>query len=132
MSSPDASAVLIGDIGGTNIRLVLVPDALCGSRPRPLHSVRYQTAEFAHLRDALARFVAELPAGLARVTAAALSVCGPVVEGSAICMAESMGASGWRLDEADLASSLGVGPCGYSTALSRSAWRSQPFRRPSA
>ena len=108
--------VLIGDLGGTNIRLALYPSgAVRGSRPDETRfSARYRTADFGHLREALAVFQAEaVQAGAVSagaIEAAAISVCGPVVGGVAICQNETFGPNGWRLEETDLATSLGLSP----------------------
>jgi copper homeostasis protein len=108
--------VLIGDLGGTNIRLALYPSgAARGSRPDETRfSARYRTADFGHLREALAVFQAEaVQAGAVSagaIEAAAISVCGPVVGGVALCQNETFGPNGWRLEETDLATSLGLSP----------------------
>jgi len=109
--------ILIGDLGGTNIRLALYPSsgAARGSRPdKTRFSARYRTADFGHLREALAVFQAEaVQAGAVSagaIEAAAISVCGPVVGGVAICQNETFGPNGWRLEETDLATSLGLSP----------------------
>lgn len=89
---PPVPCVLIGDIGGTNIRLAAIASDTVGelrNRPQALHSSRYETVGFATLQDALWRFQAEVHGLSARVVACALSVCGPVVEGVATCLAES-------------------------------------------
>ena len=103
-----ARQLLLGDVGGTNIRFTLVP--VCrtgGTLPPETHHARYRTASFAHLREALAKFHREAPTAVGRIAACVLSVCGPVDDGRAICLAESMGASGWTLEEADLGTALG-------------------------
>ena len=116
-----SALILIGDLGGTNIRLALYPTsgATRGSRPDETRfSARYRTADFGHLREALAFFVAEaVQAGAVSgavsagaIEAAAISVCGPVVGGVAICQNETFGPDGWRLEETDLATSLGLSP----------------------
>jgi glucokinase len=97
---------------GTNIRLAAIPaDRLASRGPMPPESVghraRYRTADFGHLRDALHAFQRELPVH-SHLSACALSVCGPVVDGVALCLAATMGADGWRLDEAELAEALGL------------------------
>jgi glucokinase len=109
--------ILIGDLGGTNIRLALYPSsgAARGSRPDKTRFIaRYRTADFGHLREALAVFQAEaVQAGAVSagaIEAAAISVCGPVVGGVAICQNETFGPNGWRLEETDLATSLGLSP----------------------
>jgi glucokinase len=102
-----APQLLLGDVGGTNIRFTLVPNSRTGDLPPETHHARYRTASFAHLREALAKFRREAPTDVGRIAACVLSVCGPVDDGRAICLAESMGASGWTLEEADLGTSLG-------------------------
>ena len=99
--------LLLGDVGGTNIRFTLVPGRTGGTLPPETHHARYRTASFAHLREALAKFHREAPTAVGRIAACVLSVCGPVDDGRAICLAESMGASGWTLEEADLGTALG-------------------------
>jgi glucokinase len=104
---------VLGDVGGTNIRLALIPaSSLAQGSTKPLPSqtyhARYKTVDFSHLRDALTRFVREKPADLGRIVSCALSVCGPVCNGRAICLAQSMGPDGWVLEEADLAGALGL------------------------
>jgi len=103
-----APQVLLGDLGGTNVRFTLVPASRTGGTlPPETHHARYRTASFAHLREALAKFRCEAPADVGRIVCGVLSVCGPVNDGRAICLAESMGASGWTLEEADLGTALG-------------------------
>ena len=98
-----APQVLLGDLGGTNVRFTLVPASRTGGTlPPETHHARYRTASFAHLREALAKFRREAPTDVGRIVCGVLSVCGPVNDGRAICLAESMGASGWTLEEADL------------------------------
>lgn len=98
---------LLADVGGTNIRLVLVPATQLVSTstlPPVIHRARYRTADFGHLREALSQFVSETPAEhRGQIVLCALSVCGPVAGGKAICLADSMGPGGWVLTEADLA-----------------------------
>ncbi|KAL1526281.1 hypothetical protein AB1Y20_014999 [Prymnesium parvum] len=104
------ASILLGDVGGSNIRLALVPASELGHArlPKTRQTTRYRTSDFAHLRDALRRFTAESGAVIA---SCALCVCGPVREGRAVCLAESMG-DGWVLEEADLAAALGAqSPC---------------------
>ena len=104
------TAIVLGDVGGTNIRLQLVPGESIGSAlPLATHQARYSTAEFGHLRDALSKFAREAPSEAGRIVACALSVCGPVSEGRAVCLAQSMGPDGWVLEEADLGAALGLG-----------------------
>ena len=104
---------LLGDVGGTNIRLTLVPAVRLSCRnilPPATHRERYRTGDFAHLREALARFVREKPDDVGSIVTCALSVCGPVSnDGKAICLAESMGSDGWTLEPSDLAAALGLG-----------------------
>ena len=103
-----APQVLLGDLGGTNVRFTLVPASRTGGTlPPETHHARYRTASFAHLREALSKFRCEAPADVGRIVCGVLSVCGPVNDGRAICLAESMGASGWTLEEADLGTALG-------------------------
>ena len=113
-----AEYVLLGDIGGTNIRLSLVPAAALhdegAPRPGSARSARYATACFGHAREALAKFVdqtRESVGELDRLALCVLSVCGPVVSGVATCLAACMGEHGWILEEADLAATLRLAPC---------------------
>ena len=108
--------IIIGDVGGTNIRLAAMPLASLATdvrHPPPLDTARFRTADFGHLSEALLRFSGVLPTDL-QVVACALSVCGPVVDGVAMCLADTMGAEGWRLDEAELASAMGLPASGVS------------------
>ena len=99
---------LLGDIGGTNIRFTLVSASrVGGTLPLATHHARYRTASFTHLREALVKVCSEKPSDIGRIAACALSVCGPVTDGRAICLAECMGVSGWTLEEADLGAALG-------------------------
>ena len=103
-----ARQLLLGDVGGTNIRFTLVPASrIGGTLPPETHHARYRTASFAHLREALTKFHHEAPTDVGRIAACVLSVCGPVDDGRATCLAESMGTSGWTLEEADLGTALG-------------------------
>lgn len=106
------SQCLLGDVGGTNIRLTVVPASRLTSRnplPPATYHERYRTGDFAHLRDALAKFLREKPADVGPIVTCALSVCGPVDDdGRAICLAESMGPDGWSLEPPDLAAALGI------------------------
>ena len=106
--------LLLGDVGGTNLRFALVPlwELRAATLPEPTHRARYRTADFAQLREALARFTAEKPAELGQIVACTLSVCGPVSGGKAKCLAASMGADGWVLEEGALAAALNLQPGG--------------------
>ena len=68
--------------------------------PPATHHARYRTADFKHLREALKQFASEeaKDVGGGAIVSCALSVCGPVSAGMAICLHESMGADGWLLD----------------------------------
>ena len=101
--------VLLGDLGGTNIRFSLYSvQELHGVRSAPTYVARYRTADFGHLSEALQRFAAEKPDNFGAIVACSLSVCGPVSSGKAICLHESMGADGWALEEVELAKVLGL------------------------
>jgi glucokinase len=108
----DSSLILLGDVGGTNIRLSLVPAAglqAAAARPTSCFSVRYATASFTHAADALEKFAHESrSAHEGQIIFAALSVCGPVTEGVAVCLAQCMGEKGWILEEAALAAAVGL------------------------
>ena len=106
--------LLLGDVGGTNLRFALVPlwELRAATLPEATHRARYRTADFAQLREALARFTAEKPAELGQIVACTLSVCGPVSGGKAKCLAASMGADGWVLEEGALAAALNLQPGG--------------------
>ena len=105
----ESSQCLLGDIGGTNIRFSLHPSSqlVGGVKSAPTFHARYRTSDFEHLRAAILRFVQDKPREL-RIDSCALSVCGPVSNGKAICLGPSMGAAGWILEEADLAAALGL------------------------
>lgn len=100
---------MIGDVGGTNIRLALVPVSClhCSTLNSVTLSARYLTTDFRHLREALSRFASEKPTEVGPITMCALSVCGPVNNGKAICLSANMG-GGWVLEEADLANAVGL------------------------
>ena len=133
---------LLGDLGGTNIRLTLVPASrLTGDHTLPpmTHHTRYRTAEFEHLHGALARFMREKPDDIGRVEACVICVCGPVSNGRAICLAESMGPDGWVLDEAEVAAALGLGErphrvrllndfIAVGLAVGETDWRTRPHQ----
>jgi glucokinase len=104
--------LVIGDLGGTNIRLDIVdatvPACLPRDRDAP-HSTRLLTRDFASFEDALRSFTAELPAKIAdSLCGAAFAVCGPVVDGRAACLAPSMGPNGWSPTSASVAEALGL------------------------
>ena len=94
---------------------------------------------FTHLRDALSRFAREKPESVGPIVTCALSVCGPINDGRAICLTESMGVGGWALEEADLAASLGLGGSGrlrllngfvaVGLAVGEVDWRDAPEER---
>ena len=109
--------LLLGDLGGTNCRLELVPmpPAAAGAgRPATVHKDRYRTADFASLAEMLAKFVAELPPGTAAPSLCCLSVCGPVTAGgggrlTSVLLAPVFGPGGWTLDSHALRAALGGG-----------------------
>ena len=87
--------VLIGDVGGTNLRFQFVAaDAVPGLVPEPLLAVRHKTRDFGCLEDSLALVMQQLETAMpgAALLAAGFSVCGPITEttggaSSAICLA---------------------------------------------
>jgi glucokinase len=74
----DSGLVLAGDVGGTNTRLALY-DRRSGPR-RPVVQARYPSGEHDSLQAIVAHFLAGLDAP---VSAAAIGVAGPVLEGRA-------------------------------------------------
>lgn len=106
MNDTQPQLLLIGDVGGTNIRLRLLPDAPAVSSVPAIFAADYKTKDFNHLHEALDRFFEEAAAAhtaTERCAFACLAVCGPVVRGRAVCLAPSMGEDGWILDEVELA-----------------------------
>lgn len=107
--------VILGDLGGTNIRLEVVDATVPSSLPREdaLHSARFRTQDFTSFEEALRTFASGLPDDIASsLWGAALAVCGPVVDGGAVCLAPIMGKGGWNPTNASIAEALGV-PCAY-------------------
>jgi len=93
--------VLAGDVGGTNCRLALVAlDPAC----RVLFRHDYPSAAHDSLQAVLARFRADLPAGLPAAAAAGFGVPGPVVDG--VCRTTNLP---WIVARTDLAAALGLG-----------------------
>ena len=70
---------LVGDVGGTNIRLALIDEG----DERQLFAQNYKTALFTHLRGALVDFMRDAAASGfdATIVYSCLAVCGPVVRG---------------------------------------------------
>ena len=102
-SAMPTATLLIGDLGGTNTRFYFYAD----SATQPFHKARYKTSQFASLGEALQDFLREAPPGSPPVAFCCLSVCGPVVDGVAVCFGPSMGVDGWRLDERQLSGAIG-------------------------
>jgi glucokinase len=112
---------LLGDVGGTNVRLRLVRlDSIRAALPVAVASARFLTADlqaageragrandavrqtfFPSLRDFISEFKE-------RVKYCVLSVCGPVVDGSVVCLAPAMGDDGWRFNENMVAEALSM------------------------
>lgn len=93
---------LVGDIGGTHVRLRLTD--LVGGQWRTLAEHRSLTAESDSLAEAVRKFLDALPPPQrARLEGACLAVAGPVDQGRA-----SLTNRAWQFDEAGLASALGV------------------------
>ena len=107
--------VLIGDVGGTNLRFQFVAaDAVPGLVPEPLLAVRHKTRDFGCLEDSLALVMQQLETAMpgAALLAAGFSVCGPITEttggaSSAICLAPAMN-EGWNLCSHRLAAALAI------------------------
>eukprot|EP01052_Picozoa_sp_SAG31_P018519 SAG31_NODE_1314_length_8851_cov_7.233318_10_plen_186_part_00 len=127
--------LLLGDLGGTNCRLELVPSPVSGAaagtgsgRPSAVHKARYRTADHPSLAAMLTKFVKETPwenfpkaghetKGEHDVSRApmlcCLSVCGPVTvdpESGAqqsVLLAPVFGAGGWTLNSKDLSTAVG-------------------------
>lgn len=98
---------LIGDIGGTHMRFWLMPCSSPELRAEPIFTARYSTPEFSHLYDALERLRGELPIQCgSSIVWCTLAVCGPVIRGQALCLAPTMGPSGWSIDERHAAQAL--------------------------
>jgi glucokinase len=90
--------ILVGDIGGTTSRLVLIsPEA----GPRNfIAEQEFDSAAFTGLEPVIKKFLAKTGAG---VTSACFDVAGPVIGGHV-----HLTNLGWTLDEADLRDSLGL------------------------
>jgi hypothetical protein len=108
---------LIGDIGGTHMRFWVVPCvAPCyPTTAQASFATSYATASFANVVDAFTTLRQDLAqhnvheSSIARCT---LAVCGPVIDGRAVCLGPSMGPTGWVIDERVAAATLGIAPEG--------------------
>jgi glucokinase len=97
----DGTLRLVGDIGGTNARFGL---ARIGAGAPAIYRVAHlAVGDFSTARAGIAHYLASLPAGDQPVDAV-LAVAGPVVAG----VADLTNAQGWHLNEAALASELGL------------------------
>lgn len=119
--------IVIGDIGGTNCRLELLPvehgaygrskeAPLCGGTttnclPPALCHARYRTTSAPSVLHLLERFSEEpcyqtaLQDG--KIVLYSLSVCGPVSDGVAILTSQAFGEDGWRVDSHELSTAFG-------------------------
>jgi glucokinase len=102
--------ILAGDIGGTNTRLALYEAEAAIRLDRTLPN-----REFPHFDAVLSRFLAE--GGHPSLTAAALAVAGPVMEGRV-----RMTNLGWVLEEAALSAALGGAPVRLLNDLEAAAY----------
>lgn len=85
-------ALVLADVGGTNVRFACVPDGA----DAPMHVRRYQNDAYTQFGDALDAYLAE--AGLAVVEGLSVAVAGPVSGGKA-----RLTNRGWSFDETELA-----------------------------
>lgn len=93
---------LVGDIGGTRVRLRLIDRV--DAEWRTLHEQRGLTADSACAGVAIRNFLDALSPSMRKsVRGACLAVAGPVVNGQV-----TMTNLPWQLDEADLSKSLGI------------------------
>ena len=94
---------LVGDVGGTNLRLALMTDGV--EAPRILHRATYGTAKETSLLDAVRRFLAESAQAGVRIQpgVACLAGAGPV-QGRRITLTNAP----WDLDAQVLEAELGI------------------------
>jgi galactosamine-6-phosphate isomerase len=106
---------LLGDIGGTNVRLRLVRlDSIRAAIPVAVRTQRLRTSELQGSHDSSTavadRFLPALrefvDSDIANLKYCLLSVCGPVVDGKVVCLAPTMGDIGWLFDEQMVSGSL--------------------------
>jgi glucokinase len=91
--------LLVGDIGGTQARLALLPDG--GSFATPIRQAIFPSQEYAGLEPLVSAFLGGGPSGVSR---AVFAVAGPVVNRRA-----ELTNLPWILDEQALSVSLGTG-----------------------
>ena len=115
--------IVLGDLGGTNCRLELVPlqqsaaDAKGAHRPMAIHRAKYKSGSAASLVDLLLRFLGE-PECASVISGSgtdggvihlfSIAVCGPVTDGRAILLASVFGEGGWTVDAREMAEQLGA------------------------
>eukprot|EP00946_MAST-07B_sp_MAST-7B-sp1_P001663 g1663.t1 len=110
---------VLGDLGGTNCRLELVPvpgegawAGEGGRRPDAVHRAKYRSNSADSLTALLQRFLSEPACREATLGAGvclfSIAVCGPVTDGRAILLATAFGESGWALDAREMARELGA------------------------
>jgi glucokinase len=91
--------ILVGDIGGTNVRLALAAPGTTD----PLEERRVATADFSDFESVLAAYLAETQA---RVTAGCLAVAGPIQDGGRSARLTNLP---WAIDAAALERRFGIG-----------------------
>lgn len=117
------SFIVVGDLGGTNCRLELIPrrsktgdvdeNLITAQRPDAWHRAKYKSSSASSLVQLLKRFVGE-PECVAALKVGgpvdlfSIAVCGPVTNGRAILLASSFGKDGWNLDAKDMSLELGA------------------------
>ena len=92
---------LVGDIGGTNTRLALVEPGTTA----PIFDRYLPCADFPDFESALARYLADLPAGT-HVTDGCLCVAGPIADNSRSARLTNLP---WTIDADALAARFGLG-----------------------
>ena len=110
-----ADLLLLGDLGGTNVRFSVhqLPETgACKSLTPPLLQARYHVVDFDSLERMVLAFLTEIDATTTlsslQIQGLSLSVCGPVTNGSAILLAAAFGEKGWRISEAAVAKATGL------------------------
>jgi glucokinase len=119
------SFLVLGDLGGTNCRLELVPcfagappppapdsdSCVLPPRPAAAHRAKYRSNSAASLTELLTRFLAEPQCAAAieangPVALFSIAVCGPVTDGRAILLAPGFGEGGWVVDTCTMRDAL--------------------------
>jgi len=117
------SLLLLGDLGGTNVRFSLhrIDTAQQQSEnpalSEPVLQGRYHVKEFESLEAMVLRFLetvdeagskSEQSFSRKSVVGLSMSVCGPVVKGSAVLLAAAFGKEGWKISEASVQAATGL------------------------